>query len=56
MGLIFFGMAILAILGGIGVVIWARKTPEGLTCSMIGMATVLLFTGILMFAIGWVYR
>jgi len=46
--MICYVMAILAIIGGFGIILWARKTQEGYTGTMGCMAGVLFFTGILM--------
>jgi len=53
MGLIFIGMAILAIIGGFAVIFWASKTQQGYKGSMGCIAAALLFTGFLMLLWGW---
>lgn len=53
MALFFYGMAILAIIGGFGIVFWARKTEEGYRGSMGCLAAALFVTGILMLLWAW---
>ncbi len=53
MALIFSGMAILAIIGGIGIVVWARKAEEGDRGKMGCLAAALFVTGILMLVWAW---
>jgi hypothetical protein len=53
MGLIYIGMAILALLGAVGIVYWVRKSGERMSCGMIGMVMVLLVAGISMFYVAW---
>lgn len=57
MALFFYAMAILAIIGGLAIIYWVRKSEETEgSCTMIGMAVLLLAAGIGMIAMGWVYR
>ena len=53
MALFFYGMAILAIIGGFGIIYWARKTEVGNRGSMGCMAATLFVAGVLMLAWGW---
>jgi|GEM_PF-4651365 len=48
MGFIFLAMAVLSIIGGIGIIFWARKTEEGNRGTMGCLAAALLVTGALM--------
>jgi hypothetical protein len=56
MALIFYGMAILALLGGVGIVYWARKSDGGMTIGMIVMAAALIVAGAAMLLVGWNWR
>lgn len=53
MALIFYGMAILALLGGIGIVYWTRKSDGGMTIGMVVMAGALVLAGVAMLLVGW---
>ena len=48
MGLIFIAMAIAAIVGGIAVIVWTRRSGEGATAGSGCFAAALLGGGILM--------
>jgi len=56
MALIFYGMAILAIIGGVGIVYWTRRSDGGLTIGMVVMAATLIVAGVLMLLVGWNWR
>ena len=56
MALIFYGMAILALLGGVGIVYWTRKSDGGMTVGMVVMAVALILVGAAMLLVGWNWR
>ena len=56
MALIFYGMAILALIGGVGIVYWARKSDSGMTVGMVVMAAALILSGAAMLLLGWNWR
>jgi hypothetical protein len=56
MALIFYGMAILALLGGVGIVYWTRKSDGGMTIGMVVMAAALILSGAGMVLAAWNWR
>ena len=55
MGLIFIAMGILAIIGGVGIVVWVQRSEEKLTTGVGCMAATLIFIGVLiiLWALYW---
>ena len=48
--------AILALLGGVGIIYWTRKSDGGMTVGMVVMAAALILVGAAMLLVGWNWR